>query len=105
MADSEKSSSGKVSSEKSGSDEAALEKGGSEKADHHLDAKGLSCPLPILNARKALAAIAAGETLEVEATDAGSVADFAAFCRTTGNELLESSQNGGAYTFLIRKPA
>lgn len=74
-------------------------------ADHHLDTKGLSCPLPILKARKVLATIAAGETLEVEATDAGSVADFAAFCRTTGNELLESNQNDGVYTFLIRKPA
>lgn len=75
------------------------------KADHSLDTKGLSCPLPILKARKALSTIVAGETLQVAATDAGSVADFAAFCRTTGNELLESKQSDGVYTFLIRKPA
>jgi len=75
------------------------------KANHELNAKGLSCPLPILKARKSLNSMAAGETLVIEATDAGSVADFAAFCRTTGNELLESSQNDGVYSFLIRKPA
>lgn len=80
-------------------------KADSNEADHSLDAKGLSCPLPILKARKALNSMAAGEALQVEATDAGSVADFAAFCRTTGNELLESSQNDGVYSFLIRKPA
>ena len=74
------------------------------KVDHRLDAKGLSCPLPILKARKALNSMAAGETLKIEATDAGSVADFGAFCRTTGNELLESSQAGGVYSYLIRKP-
>ncbi len=74
------------------------------KADHCLDAKGLSCPLPILKARKSLNSMTAGETLIVEATDAGSVADFGAFCRTTGNELLESSQADGVYTYLIRKP-
>lgn len=74
-------------------------------ADHQLDAKGLSCPLPILKAKKMLNVMEGGETLSVEATDAGSVADFAAFCRTTGNKLLESNQNGDVYSFLIRKPA
>ncbi len=69
----------------------------SNKADHCLDAKGLSCPLPILKAKKALNAMAAGETLIVEATDAGSVADFVAFCRMTGNTLLESSEVDGVY--------
>ena len=54
-----------------------------------LDAKGLNCPLPILKAKKALKDI--GATLEVLATDPGSVADFEAFCRTTGNELNSSS--------------
>ena len=73
------------------------------KADHTLDAKGLSCPLPILKARKALQTITEGETLNIEATDAGSVADFAAFCRTTGNTLLQSSQKDGVYSFLIKK--
>jgi tRNA 2-thiouridine synthesizing protein A len=74
-------------------------------ADHTLDAKGLNCPLPILKAKKALAGIQAGETLEVQCTDAGSVADFAAFCRTTGNPLLESFANDGVFTFIIEKSA
>ena len=58
-------------------------------ANQLLDAKGLNCPLPILKAKKALKDVPAGGTLEVLATDPGSVADFAAFCRTTGNELVE----------------
>ena len=55
-----------------------------------LDAKGLNCPLPILKAKKALRDVPVGESLEVLATDPGSVADFDAFCRATGNELVES---------------
>ena len=70
-----------------------------------LDARGLNCPLPILKAKKALKDLAAGETLKVVSTDPGSVSDFAAFCRSTGNELLEQSENGGVYTYLIRKSA
>ena len=58
-------------------------------ADHTLDAKGLNCPLPILKARKALKEVPAGGTLEILATDPGSVADFEAFCRQTGNEIVE----------------
>ncbi len=72
-------------------------------ADHVLDAKGLNCPLPILKAKKALKPLAAGQTLEVISTDPGSVADFSAFCRTTGNELLEQNEDGGVFTYLIRK--
>lgn len=72
-------------------------------ADHVLDAKGLNCPLPILKAKKALKPMAGGQTLEVLSTDPGSVADFAAFCRTTGNELVEQKEDGGVYTYLIRK--
>jgi tRNA 2-thiouridine synthesizing protein A len=72
-------------------------------ADHVLDAKGLNCPLPILKAKKALKSVAAGETLEVTSTDPGSVADFAAFCRTTGNEMVEQSDEGGVWTYVIRK--
>jgi tRNA 2-thiouridine synthesizing protein A len=68
-----------------------------------LDAKGLNCPLPILKVKKALKDMAAGSTLRVLATDPGSVADFAAFCRTTGNELLESKQEGQTYNFLIKR--
>jgi tRNA 2-thiouridine synthesizing protein A len=73
-------------------------------ADHTLDAKGLNCPLPILKARKALKEVPAGGTLEVLSTDPGSVADFQAFCRQTGNELLESSDDDSVYRFLIRRP-
>jgi tRNA 2-thiouridine synthesizing protein A len=72
-------------------------------ADQVLDAKGLNCPLPILKAKKALKSLAGGNTLEILSTDPGSVADFAAFCRTTGNELVEQSEEGGVWTYLIRK--
>jgi tRNA 2-thiouridine synthesizing protein A len=72
-------------------------------ADKVLDAKGLNCPLPILKAKKALKEVPDGGTLEVLSTDPGSVADFQAFCRTTGNELVEHGEDSGVYTFLIRK--
>ena len=72
-------------------------------ANQLLDAKGLNCPLPILKAKKALKDVPPGGTLEVLATDPGSVADFAAFCRTTGNELIESTQASGTYRFLIKR--
>ena len=72
-------------------------------ADLVLDAKGLNCPLPILKAKKALKSMAGGNTLEIVSTDPGSVADFAAFCRTTGNELMEQNEADGIYTYLIRK--
>jgi len=74
-------------------------------ADHTLDAKGLNCPLPILKARKALKEVPTGGTLEILATDPGSVADFEAFCRQTGNELVEHAEDGGVYRFLIKKVA
>jgi tRNA 2-thiouridine synthesizing protein A len=74
-------------------------------AEHLLDAKGLNCPLPILKAKKALKDLATGEMLRILATDPGAVADFQAFCRTTGNELVESKQDGGAYSFLIKRLA
>jgi tRNA 2-thiouridine synthesizing protein A len=74
-------------------------------ADHTLDAKGLNCPLPILKARKALKEVPTGGILEILATDPGSVADFEAFCRQTGNELVEQSQDDKVYRFLIKKAA
>ena len=74
-------------------------------ADKILDAKGVNCPLPILKSKKALLDVAPGETLEVLATDPGSVADFAAFCRMTGHELLESESDGGVFRFLIKRRA
>jgi tRNA 2-thiouridine synthesizing protein A len=72
-------------------------------ADQVLDAKGLNCPLPILKAKKALKSLDNGQVLEVISTDPGSVADFSAFCRTTGNELLEQNEADGVFTYLIRK--
>jgi len=72
-------------------------------ADQVLDAKGLNCPLPILKAKKALKLLESGQTLEILSTDPGSVADFAAFCRTTGNELVEQRDDAGVWTYLIRK--
>ncbi len=72
-------------------------------ADQTLDAKGLNCPLPILKAKKTLKTMSAGATLEILATDPGSVADFQAFCRTTGNELVEHSVEDKVYRFLIRR--
>lgn len=71
-------------------------------ADLELDAKGLNCPLPIIKAKKALKGMAAGATLRIESTDPGSIKDFEAFCRVTGNELIEQNQNDGVYAFLIR---
>lgn len=72
-------------------------------ADQTLDAKGLNCPLPILRAKKALQAMKPGATLEVLATDPGAVQDFGAFCRTTGNALVESSVDGKVYRFVLRR--
>lgn len=74
-------------------------------ADQTLDVKGLNCPLPILRAKKALAGLPTGSTLEVLATDPGAVKDFEAFCRTTGNELMESRAEDGVYAFVIRHTA
>ncbi len=74
-------------------------------ADQTLDAKGLNCPLPILKAKKALKAMPAGATLEILATDPGSVKDFEAFCRTTGNELVESSTEGDIFRFVLKNTA
>ena len=72
-------------------------------ADKVLDAKGLNCPLPILKARQALKDVPDGGTLKIFSTDPGSLADFQAFSRITGNELLEHSEEGGVYSFLIKK--
>ncbi len=71
--------------------------------DKELDARGLNCPLPILRAKKALAELASGQVLKIVATDPGSVKDFQAFAKQTGNELLESSEANGEYIFYLRK--
>lgn len=73
--------------------------------DKELDARGLNCPLPILRTKKFLQDMGAGQTLRIVATDPGSVKDFQAFAKQTGNELLESAEAGGEYTFLIKKKA
>ena len=72
-------------------------------AEHVLNAEGLNCPLPILKAKKALKAVPQGEILKISATDPGSVADFAAFCNQTGNELVSSSTEGNIYKFEIKR--
>ena len=72
-------------------------------ADVLLDAKGLNCPLPILKARKALNDLAKGGSLEVHATDPGSVKDFEAFCRQTGNELVSSTRDENVFKFVIKR--
>jgi len=68
-----------------------------------LDARGLNCPLPILRTKKALNELQRGQVLRIRATDPGSVKDFDAFCKSTGNELVSTEQNGGEYVFQIRK--
>lgn len=68
-----------------------------------LDARGLKCPMPIVRTAQAIKALASGQLLEVVATDPGSVADFAAWSRTTGHELVSSSVDGGEYRFILRR--
>jgi tRNA 2-thiouridine synthesizing protein A len=68
-----------------------------------LDAKGLSCPLPILKTKKAIMEITIGEHIEVLSTDPGSVADFQAWTRSTGNELITNSEEGGVYRYIIKR--
>jgi tRNA 2-thiouridine synthesizing protein A len=70
--------------------------------DRELDVRGLNCPLPILRAKKALGELSAGQVLKVMATDPGSVKDFQAFCKQTGNELLSHSE-GSEFTFFMKK--
>lgn len=74
-------------------------------ADKTLDAKGLNCPLPILKAKKAIGEVPMGGTLEILATDPGSVADFEAFARQTGHTLVETGEDGGVYRFVIQRAA
>jgi tRNA 2-thiouridine synthesizing protein A len=71
--------------------------------DKELDAKGLNCPLPILRTKKTLNEMTSGQVLKVIATDPGSVKDFAAFAKQTGNELMSSAEAGSEYTFFIKK--
>jgi len=68
-----------------------------------VDARGLSCPMPIVRTAQAMKALQSGAILEVLATDPGSTKDFAAWCRATGNELLEQSLDGTVYRYVIRR--
>ena len=71
--------------------------------NRQVDAKGLTCPMPILKTAQAMKELVAGDIVEVLATDAGSVKDFAAWSRTTGNPLIESSTDGAIFRFVLRK--
>lgn len=68
-----------------------------------LDARGLNCPLPILKTKKALAGMASGEVLRVMATDPGSVRDFQAFAKQTGNQLVSHSEEDRVFTFYMKR--
>lgn len=68
-----------------------------------LDVKGMTCPLPVLRANRALRTLPPGARLRVLATDRAAVADFQAFCRETGHDLLAWSEDAGTYSFLIRR--
>jgi len=72
-------------------------------AQKEIDTRGLNCPLPILKAKKALSELQAGEVLKVLSTDPGSVRDFQAFARQTGNELIEQSTVGDEFVHYLRR--
>jgi tRNA 2-thiouridine synthesizing protein A len=72
-------------------------------ADQQVDARGLNCPMPIVKTAQAVKAMTSGQTLEVLATDPGSVKDFAAWSKTTGNEMVEQTMDGGVFRFVLRK--
>jgi len=71
--------------------------------DKELDAKGLSCPLPILKTKKALNDLASGQVLKIVSTDPGSVKDMQAFAKQTGNTLVSSTEENNAFVFFMRK--
>ena len=71
--------------------------------DKDLDVRGLNCPLPILRAKKALAELGSGQVLRVLATDPGSVRDFQAFAKQTGNQLLSHDETDKVFTFFMKK--
>jgi len=72
-------------------------------ADKELDARGLKCPLPILRTKKSLSDMSSGQVLRILATDPGSVKDFQAFAKQTGNTLLSSAEAEGEFTFFMQK--
>jgi len=68
-----------------------------------IDARGLSCPMPIVKTAQAVKPLPTGAVIELLATDAGSIKDVAAWCRATGNELIEQTSDGAVYRFVIRR--
>ncbi len=72
-------------------------------AQKEIDTRGLNCPLPILKAKKALAEMKSGDVLKVIATDPGSMRDFQAFARQTGNELIEQAANRDEFVHYLRR--
>lgn len=73
------------------------------KSDKMLDAKGLACPMPIVRTKKAMNELEAGQVLEIHATDKGSKTDLVAWTKSTGNELLESTEDNGVFKFWVKK--
>jgi len=71
--------------------------------DVELDTRGLNCPLPILKAKKALTAMQSGQVLRVVSTDTGSLRDFAAFAKQTGNELLSQTTEGSDFVHVLKR--
>ncbi len=71
--------------------------------DIELDTRGLNCPLPILKAKKALTAMQSGQVLRVVSTDTGSLRDFAAFAKQTGNELLSQTTEGNDFIHVLKR--
>jgi TusA-related sulfurtransferase len=71
--------------------------------DKEIDTRGLNCPLPILKAKKALADMQSGQLLKVVATDQGSIRDFQAFAKQTGNELVDQQTTGNEYVHVLRR--
>ncbi len=74
-------------------------------AETLLDVKGMNCPLPVLRANRALRGMAPGDRLRVLATDRAAVADFRAFCRETGHDLISFGEEAGVFSFTIRRRA
>jgi tRNA 2-thiouridine synthesizing protein A len=75
------------------------------RVDQVLDTKGLSCPLPILKTKKAMAALTKDQVLKVETTDPGSQKDMASWAHRTGHEIVKVEEGGGVFTFFIKKTA
>jgi tRNA 2-thiouridine synthesizing protein A len=69
----------------------------------HVDARGLQCPMPIVKTAQAIRGLPSGTVVEILATDPGSTKDFAAWCRSTGHELVEATSAGGIFRFVVRR--